>query len=52
MFARVLRCCRRAYKGVIAPSDSGLYWRVTPIFNTSSEKYGWLNHKVFVGKSK
>jgi len=40
------------YKGVVARSDSGLYWRVTPVFNTSSEKYDWLNHKVFVGKSK
>ena len=40
------------YKGVVARSDSGLYWRVTPVFNTSSEEYDWLNHKVFVGKSK
>lgn len=40
------------YKGVVARSDSGLYWRVTPMFNTSSEEYDWLNHKVFVGKSK
>jgi hypothetical protein len=40
------------YKGVVVRSDSGLYWRVTPIFNTSSEKYDWLNHRVFVGKSK
>ena len=40
------------YKGVVARSDAGLYWRVTPSFNTSSEKYDWLNHKVFVGKSK
>jgi hypothetical protein len=40
------------YKGVVARSDSGLYWRVTPVFNTSSEKYDWLNHRVFVGQSK
>ena len=40
------------YKGVVARGDSGLYWRVTPVFNTSSEEYDWLNHKVFVGKSK
>ena len=40
------------YKGVVARADSGLYWRVTPVFNTASEKYDWLNHKVFVGKSK
>jgi len=40
------------YKGVVARGDSGLYWRVTPVFNTSSEEYDWLNHKVFIGKSK
>ena len=40
------------YKGVVARGDTGLYWRVTPVFNTSSEEYDWLNHKVFVGQSK
>ena len=40
------------YKGMVVPSDSGLYWRVTPSFTTSSEDYDWLNHRVFVGKSK
>ena len=40
------------YKGMVVPSDSGLYWRVTPSFTTSSEEYDWLNHRVFVGKSK
>ena len=40
------------YKGVVARSDAGLYWRVTPVFNTASEEYDWLNHTVFVGKSK
>ena len=40
------------YKGVVVPNDNGLYWRVTPVFNTSSEKYDWLNHIVCVGKSK
>lgn len=40
------------YKGIVARSDSGLYWRVTPVFNTASEKYDWLNHIVCVGKSK
>ena len=40
------------YKGVVARSDAGLYWRVTPVFNTASEEYDWLNHAVFVGKSK
>ena len=40
------------YKGVVARGDSGLSWRVTPVFNTASDEYDWLNHKVFVGKSK
>ena len=40
------------YKGVVARGDSALYWRVTPVFNTASDEYDWLNHKVFVGKSK
>jgi len=40
------------YKGVVVRSDSGMYWRVTPVFNTASEKYDWLNHIVCVGKSK
>lgn len=40
------------YKGIVYRSDSGLYWRVTPVFNTASEQYAWLNHIVCVGKSK
>ena len=40
------------YKGVVARNDNGLYWRVTPVFNTASEKYDWLNHIVCVGKNK
>ncbi|MEX0902723.1 MAG: DUF3237 domain-containing protein [Pseudohongiellaceae bacterium] len=40
------------YKGIIARGDDGLYWRVTPVFNTASEKYDWLNHIVSVGKNK
>lgn len=40
------------YKGVVYRSDAGLYWRVTPVFNTASEKYDWLNHIVCVGKNK
>ena len=40
------------YKGMVARNDSGLYWRVTPTFNTASEKYDWLNHIVAVGKNK
>lgn len=40
------------YKGMIVRNDSGLYWRVTPVFTTASEKYDWLNHVVCVGKNK
>jgi len=40
------------YTGVVHRADSGLYWRVRPIFQTASEKYDWLNHIVCVGKSK
>ena len=40
------------YTGVVARGDSGLYWRVRPVFSTASERYDWLNHAVFVGKNK
>jgi len=40
------------YTGIVRRSDDGVYWRVRPIFATASEKYDWLNHTVFVGKSK
>ena len=41
-----------SYTGVVRSGENGLYWRVRPIFQTASEKYDWLNHSVFVGKSK
>ncbi len=40
------------YTGVVSRGDSGTYWAVRPIFHTASEKYGWMNHVVAVGKSK
>lgn len=40
------------YTGIVARGDAGLYWRVRPVFSTTSEKYDWLNHAVFVGKNK
>ena len=40
------------YTGIVARGDGGVYWRVRPVFSTTSEKYDWLNHAVFVGKSK
>ena len=30
-------------------SDSTDYWRIVPIFETSSKKYGWLNYTIAVG---
>ena len=41
-----------SYTGVVSRGDTGLYWRVRPIFQTASEKYDWLNHVVCVGKNK
>ena len=41
-----------SYTGVVSRGDTGLYWRVRPIFQTASEKYDWLNHTVFIGKNK
>jgi hypothetical protein len=40
------------YTGVVQRGEDGLYWRVRPVFSTASEKYGWLNHIVAVGKNK
>ena len=42
------------YRGVIYTPPAGQgerYWRTTPIFETDSAKYGWLNHMVAVGVS-
>ena len=38
-----------SYTGVVSRGDTGLYWRVRPIFQTASEKYDWLNRIVTVG---
>jgi len=39
-----------SYRGVIATPQGGeRYWRVTPVFETSAEKYAWLNSIVCVG---
>ena len=39
-----------SYVGIMHPTESGLYWKVTPNFQTSSEKYDWVNHIVAVGQ--
>ena len=39
-----------SYVGVMHQTDSGLYWKVTTNFQTSSEKYDWINHIVAVGQ--
>ena len=41
-----------SYTGIVRAGENGVYWRVRPIFQTASEKYDWLNHSVFIGKSK
>lgn len=38
------------YRGVLhTPQGGERYWRTTPVFETSSAKYDWLNHIVAVG---
>ncbi len=38
------------YRGVISTSPGQeRYWRTTPVFETSAEKYAWLNGVVCVG---
>jgi hypothetical protein len=32
--------------------DGSTYWRITPVFETSSKKYAWLNHLIAVGIGK
>ena len=40
------------YRGIVHNGENGLYWRVTPLFSTTSEEYDWVNHIICVGKSK
>lgn len=40
------------YRGIVHNGENGLYWRVTPLFSTTSEDYDWINHVICVGKSK
>jgi hypothetical protein len=38
------------YRGVIhTPQGGERYWRTSPVFETSSEKYAWLNSIICVG---
>lgn len=32
--------------------DGTTYWRITPLFETSSKKYAWLNYLIAVGVGK
>ena len=41
-----------SYRGIVHSGENGLYWRVTPLFSTTSEEYDWINHIVCVGKNK
>ena len=40
------------YRGIVHNGENGLYWRVTPLFSTTSEEYDRVNHIICVGKSK
>jgi hypothetical protein len=33
-------------------TDDTTYWRITPVFETSSKKYAWLNYLIAVGVGK
>jgi hypothetical protein len=38
------------YTGIVHNNPDGtVYWRITPLFETSSKKYGWLNYLIAVG---
>lgn len=38
------------YTGIVYNSPDGkTYWRTTPVFETSSKKYEWLNYLIAVG---
>jgi hypothetical protein len=39
------------YLGIVYNNPNGTtYWRIAPVFETSSKKYDWLNYIVAVGK--
>jgi Protein of unknown function (DUF3237) len=41
------------YTGIVRNNPDGTtYWRITPIFETSSKKYEWLNYIIAVGVGK
>lgn len=40
-----------SYTGIVHKNSDGTnYWRITPIFQTGSKKYEWLNNVLAVGK--
>jgi Protein of unknown function (DUF3237) len=41
------------YTGIVHNNADGTtYWRITPLFETSSKRYEWLNHIIAVGVGK
>ena len=37
-------------RGIVhTPAGGETYWRTTPVFETASERYGWLNRLIAVG---
>jgi hypothetical protein len=42
-----------SYTGFVHNNPDGTsYWRITPVFETSSKKYEWLNYLIAVGVGK
>jgi Protein of unknown function (DUF3237) len=41
------------YTGIVHNNPDGTtYWRITPVFETCSKKYAWLNYTIAVGVGK
>lgn len=41
------------YTGIVRNNPDGTtYWRITPVFETASKKYVWLNYIIAVGVGK
>lgn len=40
----------KSYSGIVhTRPDGSTYWRIAPVFETSSKQYNWLNHRLAVG---
>lgn len=41
-----------SYRGILNRSESGVYWRMVPTFETGAEKYQYLTKMISVGVGK